>query len=106
MAEIIRINKKMENLSPQLMSILGPIGIIFAIFIWRVFDYLKTRKKENGDNNLDKEILNELQTMNQNHLNSLKLCIENGNKELRDTLHQDNVRIIEILGRIDGRLSR
>ena len=82
---------------PSEYTQLGALAIIVIFTIREVFAYLKTRKKENGDNSLDKEILNELQTMNQNHLNSLKSCIENGNRELRDTLHDDNIRIIEIL---------
>ena len=35
---------------------LGALAIIVIFTIREVFAYLKTRKKENGDNSLDKEI--------------------------------------------------
>ena len=88
------------------LSNLGATAIVAIFAFYFMWKNNKNNKKENGGNKLDKQILTELQTMNQNHLNALKTCIEDGNRELRDTLHDDNVRIIEILGRIDGKLSR
>ena len=86
----------------EYLSQFGPIALLFAIAIREFFSYLKSKKNGNGNG----AILRELQTMNNNHLESLKRCITEGNQELRDILHDDNMKIIEVLGRIDGKLSK
>lgn len=92
----------MPDLTPY--TELGSSVIITLAFIWAFVQYCKLKKNPlNGSTNA---ILTELQKMNNNHLHSLQECVENGNRELRDTIHDDNTKIIEILARIDGRLSK
>jgi hypothetical protein len=63
-------------------------------------------KKNQTNGNTSKDILKELQLMNTNHLNSICKKIEDGNRELIDTIHDDNMKIIELLGEIKGKLSK
>ena len=82
---------------------LGTLGIIFLFAVKEFFAYLKMKKIE-GNNGLNGAILRELQSMNQNHLNELRKTIEEGNNRLIDSIHSDNIKIIELLGEIRGRL--
>lgn len=84
---------------------LGTVGVIFFFAIKEFFSYLKSRKnKENGVNS--QKILSELKLTNSNHLQHLNDCINENNSRLVQTIHEDNERIIEILSRIDGKLSK
>jgi len=85
---------------------LGAIAIIFLVAIREFFAYLKSKKDGNNGIQLNGKILEELQLMNTNHLETIRHCIESGNVELRNVLHEDFMKVIEILGRIDGRLGR
>ncbi len=89
----------------QDLSQLGAVAIIFLFAVKEFFAYLKTKKNGNG-NETFQAILTELQLMNDNHLHSLKDAIEKGNERLVDVIHGDNVKIIEALGEIRGRLSK
>lgn len=94
---------------------LGTVAILFLLFIREFFAYLKVKKQEsnnsNGDGNgianttLSKAILGELQTMNSNHLHTIQQCVEDGNSRLVETIHNDNTKMIELLGEIKGVLS-
>jgi len=79
---------------------LGAIGILFLAAIREFFSYLKSK----NSNGLSDQILEELKSMNTNHLQCLKEAIESGNRRLIDSQHQDNIRIIELLGEIKGQL--
>jgi len=92
----------MPNLTDYLQ--LGSTAVVSIMAFWSFVQIFKNRK--NGSNNSTKEVLKELQELNNNHLMDLKTTIENGNRELRDNLHDDNLKIIEILSRIDGKLSK
>lgn len=84
---------------------LGAVAILFAVSIREFFSYLKSRKNgSNGETNFNL-IVSELQRMNNNHLHSIHEALEQGNSRLVDTIHNDNVRIIELLGEIKGGLS-
>ena len=86
---------------------LGALGIILVFAIREFFSYLKTRKDSNNvvaGNDMSSLILKELQTMNTNHLHTLQETIESGNARLVDSIHNDNTRIIELLGEIKGHL--
>lgn len=80
-----------------------PLGITaLALFVILVM----VRKQKNGiGNGFNKEILKELQEMNNNHLDSLNKTIEAGNRRLIDAIHNDNQEIIKSLGKIEGILS-
>ena len=91
----------MPNLTDYLQ--LGSTAVVSIMAFWSFVQIFKSRK--NSSNNSTKEVLKELQELNNNHLMDLKTAIENGNRELRDNLHDDNLKIIEILSRIDGKLS-
>jgi hypothetical protein len=75
------------------------VSLAALYILWQT----QKNKKSNGT---DKEILKEIQLMNQNHLEHIKDCIQENNDELVNTIHSDNVKIIELLSRIDGRLSK
>ena len=104
----------MENLDKYIE--LGAVAILFLVFIREFFAYLKAKKQSqnqaqnqtNGDTTsiFAKEILNELQTMNGNHLHTIQKCVEDGNRNLIETIHNDNTKMIEILGEIRGVLSK
>jgi len=56
-------------------------------------------------NELSVAILDELKLMNGNHLHTIQKCMEDNNRCLTETIHDDNTKMIEILGRIEGILS-
>lgn len=96
---------------PQDLLQLGALAVIFFFAVKEFFSYLKSRN--NKPENLTKEIFTELQVMNNNHLNSIKEAIEKGNDRLIVALnshsineHMDSMKIIELLGEINGKLSR
>ena len=85
---------------------LGAVAILFAIAIREFFSYLKSKQVEkNGTGKFDALILKELQTINTNHLHSLKDIMEKGNYRLVDVIHADNTKMIELLGEIKGTLN-
>lgn len=84
---------------------LGALGIILAFAIKEFFSYLKARKEPSDKNGFNQAILSELQTMNNNHLHALQEAIEAGNRQLVETIHSDNTRMIELLGEIKGNLN-
>lgn len=86
---------------------LGAVAVLFLVAIREFFSYLKFRKSDQKDQGShDIAILQELRSMNNNHLNSLKDAINDGNRNLIDTIHNDNTKMIEILGEIKGGLKR
>lgn len=86
----------MENITQ-----LTAIGIIFAIAIREFFGYLRTKK--NGNNGFNRQILEELRAMNINHLHAIEKAVKDGNDRLIETIHNDNMKIIELLGEIKGK---
>jgi hypothetical protein len=89
---------------------LGAVAILFLVGIREFFAYLKSKKDNTNGNNgngygLNKAILTELQTMNSNHLHTIQKCVEDGNRNLIETIHNDNTKMIELLGEIKGVLS-
>lgn len=80
----------------------GGVLALAALIIRELFTYLKSKDRGNGSFN--EQIFKELQTMNSNHLHSIQEAIEKGNERLVDVMHNDNTRMIEILGEIKGRL--
>ena len=57
-------------------------------------------------NDFNDAILKELQMMNTNHLHSIEKAITDGNARLIESIHNDNIMMIEALGRINGKLSK
>ena len=82
---------------------LGAVAVIFLFAIKEFFAFMRSRKNGNGFN---EKILNELRTMNSNHLSGIYKAIDDGNKKLTESMHNDNIRIIELLGEIKGKLSK
>lgn len=86
---------------------LGTVGVLFAIAIREFFGYLRAKKLDgSASNGYGKAIFQELQSMNQNHLHSLEKAINDGNDRLISEIHADNSRMIELLGRIEGKLGK
>jgi len=48
----------------------------------------------------------ELKLLNENHLNSIEKAIYEGNERMVDAINSGNQKIIETLGRIEGKLSK
>ena len=94
----------MNNIDPQLLQN-GALGIILIFAIKEFFSWLRIRKM-NNTNGTPLKVLKELQLLNTNHLHDLKETIEKGNKDLTESIHRDNIKIIEILGKIEGKLDR
>ena len=90
---------------------LGAVAVLFLVGIREFFSYLKLKKDSETSGNggasttLSKAILGELQTMNSNHLHTIQKCVEDGNRQLIETIHSDNIKMIELLGEIKGILS-
>lgn len=81
---------------------IGGIAGLFALFIVQYFQSQKSRKDPlNGTGKL---ILEELQKQSGNHLEHIQKGINDGFNDLKDAIHNDNVKIIELLGEIKGRL--
>ena len=80
--------------------------MIFLFAVKEFFGYLKSRKEGNGNGTspFTEAIFKELQTMNNNHLHTLQETMEQGNARLVDAIHNDNTKIIELLGEIKGHL--
>jgi len=97
----------MENINFDLIQ-LGTLGVLFFFAIKEFFAFLKSRKEKNGKESgaVDEGILEQLQLMNSNHLQHLNDCMNENNARLIEAIHEDNIKIIEVLGRIDGKLSR
>lgn len=83
---------------------MGALAIV-TLVVRELFAYLKSKSNQSTGQH-DEQILRELQTMNSNHLHSLEKAINNGNDRLVDTIHNDNTKMIEILGRIEGGLKK
>ncbi|MEX2053929.1 MAG: hypothetical protein WD883_00015 [Candidatus Colwellbacteria bacterium] len=83
---------------------LGAVAILFLVGIREFFSYLKTRNGGNGGDN--ESVLQELRKTNNNHLHSVEDAIREGNKELIKAVSDGNLRIVEALGEIKGKLSR
>ena len=96
----------METIPTELLQ-LGAVAIIFLVCIREFFIYLKQKKIGSPfGNGSGKQILAELQTMNNNHLHEICDKMEEGNARLVNTIHEDNIKIVELLGEINGKLSR
>ena len=87
---------------------LGGVIALFALMIRELFAYLKSRKENisNGNGPGLAAILAELQTMNNNHLHSLEKAINFGNADVVKAITDGNIKQIELLGKIEGLLSK
>jgi len=88
---------------------LGSTVIITLAFLF-VF-YESQKKKKNGFNDKNGDILSELKLMNVNHLNSIEKAIREGNKEIVQAINnhdqserENGLRIIEKLSEFGGKL--
>lgn len=96
----------MENELVQSGSVVLGLIAVVSLVIRELFSFLKSRNYASGGGEHDAAILRELKTMNTNHLHSLEDAIKTGNERLVDTIHSDNTKMIEILGRIEGGLRK
>ena len=87
----------------------GAVAVIFLFAIKEYFSWQKSRK-ENGNsakgNEVMEAMLKELRNMNENHLHSLKDAINSGNDRIVDAINRGNLKQIELLGEIKGKLSK
>lgn len=94
----------MESIPTNLFE-LGATAVVSVIAILALVNVIKA-KKQQSNGTMDKRILEQLQILNENHLETLSKCINENNRNLVDTIHDDNKTIIELLGEIKGLLSR
>ena len=89
--------------------VLGSLAIV-SLVVRELFSYLKRQEKDEvavGHHaTLNTAILQELRTMNSNHLHHIETAITNGNMRLIESMHDDHTKMIEVLGRIEGALTR
>lgn len=91
----------MDNLTQYLQ--LGAVAILFLVSIREFFAYLRVRKAPNGT---DKDILKELQLLNENHLNSICKEINEGNSDIVTAIKQMNNDLGDKLDNINSGISR
>lgn len=83
---------------------LGAMAVLSLFAVKEFFAYLKSRK-EGGGNSVMEAMLKELRSMNENHLHDLKNAINLGNDRIVDAVNSGNVKQIELLGEIKGKLN-
>ena len=71
-----------------------------------MFSFLKTRKNGEAADKTNKDLLSELKLMNSNHLGEIKDAITGGNENMIEAINNGNLRIVEKLGEISGKLDR
>jgi hypothetical protein len=91
----------MENIPIELLQ-LGAVAIIFILFIREFFVYLN--KKKNGNGTTERKILAEIDSMNNNHLNTICRNITDGNREITKAITDMHNDLAEILGEIKGKI--
>lgn len=82
------------------------IVIIVSYLIKQIFTYLKTRKDGKSNGGYDQAVLEQIKVLNQNHLTTIDRTLNEGFDRVVDTMNKNDQKIIELLGRIDGRLSK
>jgi len=93
----------MEN--QEIFLQLGTLGVVFIFAIREFFAWLRVRKS-NGNGNMNKDILKQLELMNSNHLGSIENSITKGNAEIVNAIHSDNMQMVKLLGEISGKLNK
>ncbi len=83
---------------------IGAVAIVFGLSIKEFFQYLKAKK--NGNGSLNSDILAELKTMSTNHLHSMETAINDGNEKIVKAINDGNLKTIELLSRIEGKLTK
>ena len=79
---------------------LGALAVIFIFFIFKFFEYLKGKK----GNSTEKQLLEQVTAMNNNHLNTICENITEGNKDVTKAITDMHLDLAKILGRIEGKL--
>lgn len=100
-----------HSMEPELLQKLLELGGLAAMFAFAIREYFayqknKDNKKNGGGDVFGGAIFKELQIMNSNHLHSIEEAINKGNCRLVDIIHQDNIKIIEVLSEIKGHLQK
>ena len=85
---------------------LGALGIIFFVCIKEFFAFLKVKKLNGNGNGTNDKMLNELRLMNNNHLGTLTKAVTDGNEKLIEAINDNGKQQIQILGKIEGMLSK
>jgi len=97
-------------MSTELIQI-GAVGVIFVFAIREFFLFMRTKK--NGNGNVNKQLLEAITKQNENHLHTIQETMEAivrdinaGNNRVVDSITNGNMKIIELLGAIKGKLSK
>lgn len=81
---------------------IGAVGVIFVFAIREFFLFLRAKRNSNGQNKL----LDEVRLLNVNHLSSMKQTIKDGDTKIVETINTIGQKQIEILSRIEGKISK
>jgi hypothetical protein len=91
-----------NNLTDKALDV-SLVVVVFLFSIDKFFSYLKSRNE--GGQNKTPEIYSELQKIGDNHLSHIQKCMEEGNRAIIKTMHEDSMQMISILSEIKGILS-
>ena len=79
------------------------LGSVAVIFIFFIYMYFKGEKEKKG-NSTERQLLEQVTAMNDNHLNTICENITEGNKEITKAITDMHLDLAKILGRIEGKL--
>jgi len=85
---------------------LGALGIIFVFAIKEFFGYLKARKNGNGSSVNYGKMIEQLKSMNDNHLSAISKDINAGNDRIVDAIKDMHTDLASRLGELKGKIDR
>lgn len=94
-------------LMQEVLNVAGAVALA-GLVVKEVFAYLNKKGSGGGEAVLilQEQLLNEMKKQNTNHLSHIQEAIEHGNSRIVDAINGGNIKTIELLGEIKGRLSK
>lgn len=87
-------------------------GTVVVILAFLAYLTIRDKKKNGNGTTIDKEILKTLEVQNSNHLEHMNQYLSNicdkvgeGNEKVVGAINSGNMKIVETLGRIEGKIS-
>ena len=84
---------------------LGALGIIFVFAVKEFFSYLKARKNGGNGGSYGK-MVEQLKSLNDNHLISISKDINSGNDRVVDAINSMHTDLASRLGKLEGKLDK
>lgn len=85
---------------------LGSTLVLALAMVWVLWESIKQKKSGGNGNNKNIDILNELKIMNTNHLHAIEMAVRDGNDKIIKTITDGNIKMIEKLSEICGKLNK